>query len=79
MLYFLSSTIIELGLDVSWWLLKKGTYLVYNGVLYIKNYGEEIPPTEVGNISDSIVIIENEALLDELREIKSMLSNNREH
>jgi len=78
MLYFLSSTIIEVGLDVSWWFLKKGTYLVYNGILYMKNYGEE-PPSEVGNISDSIVIIENEEILDELREIKSRLSNTLKH
>tara|TARA_Y100000590_G_scaffold354721_1_gene408097 strand:+ start:219 stop:455 length:237 start_codon:yes stop_codon:yes gene_type:complete len=78
MLYFLSSTIIELGLDVSWWFFKKGTFLLYDGIVYLVNYNKETP-TEVENISNSIVIIENEEILDELREIKSKLSNTVQH
>lgn len=73
MLYFLSSTIIELGLDVSWWFLKKGTYLLYNGVYYLINYSNTEETIEE-DITSSVIIIDNEELIDDIKEIKKILS-----
>lgn len=76
MFYFLSSTVIELGLDVSWWFLKKGTSLLYDGIVYVYDYSKSEPELkEPSDITDSVVIIENEEILDELREIKKMLNS----
>ena len=77
MIYFISSTLIELGLDISWWFFKKGTYLLYNGIYYLVNYSKEDNNDNDIDITDSIIIIDNEEILDEIKELKEIIKANK--
>lgn len=83
MIYFLPGNLLSLGLDVSWWLLKNTTYVVFQGLKYgvtsittsNNPQGDGIPSEEDLNIEDSIMIIEKSDLLEKLDHIEKMLEN----
>jgi hypothetical protein len=83
MIYFLPGNLLSLGLDVSWWLLKNTTYVVFQGLKYgvtsittgNNPQGDGLPSDEDLNIEDSVMIIEKSDLLEKLDHIEKMLEN----
>lgn len=81
MIYFLPGNLLSLGFEVSWWLFKNTSYVVYQGIKYgvtsittVSNpQGDGIPSEEDLNIEDSIMIIEKSDLLEKLDHIEKML------
>ena len=70
MIYFLPGNLLSLGFEVSWWLFKNTSYVVYQGIKYgitsittVSNpQGDGIPSEEDLNIEDSIDRRMNEGL-----------------
>jgi hypothetical protein len=81
MIYFLPGNLLSLGFEVSWWLFKNTSYVVYQGIKYgitsittVSNpQGDGIPSEEDLNIEDSIMIIEKSDLIEKLDHIEKML------
>ena len=77
--FFLPSNLLSVGLDVSWWLLKNTTYVVFQGLKMELPQGnpQGRPSEEDLNIEDSVMIIEKSDLLEKLDHIEKMLENRK--
>jgi hypothetical protein len=79
MIYFVPSNLLNVSLEVSWWILKNTGYYMFQGLKYgINSLGSH--PQGDGkidgecNIEDSIIIIENDKILEQLDNIQRLLT-----
>ena len=79
MIYFVPSNLLNVSLEVSWWILKNTGYYMFKGLKYgINSLGSH--PQGDGkidgecNIEDSIIIIENDKILEQLDNIQRLLT-----
>ena len=79
MIYFVPSKLRNVSVEVSWWILKNTGYYMFQGLKYgINSLGSH--PQGDGkidgecNIEDSIIIIENDKILEQLDNIQRLLT-----
>lgn len=79
MIFFIPSNLVGVSLELSFWILKNTSYLLYSGFKYaVVNplfYNKESENTDE-DIKDSVIIIENEELLEKLENIQKLLEEN---
>ena len=79
MIYFVPSNLLNVSLEVSWWILKNTGYYMFQGLKYGINSLGSHPQgdgkiDEECNIEDSIIIIENDKILEQLDNIQRLLT-----
>jgi len=79
MIYFVPTNLLNVSLEVSWWILKNTGYYMFQGLKYgISSLGSHPQGdgkiTEECNIEDSVIIIENDKILEQLDNIQRLLT-----
>lgn len=81
MIFFLPGNLLSVGLDVSWWVLKNTSYVVFQGIkygitsiTYGNPQGDGVPSEEDLNIEESVIIIKRDDLIERLDHIEKLLS-----
>jgi hypothetical protein len=78
MIYFVPTNLLNVSLEVSWWILKNTGYYMFQGLKYgISSLGSHPQGDgkigEEYNIEDSVIIIENDKILEQLDDIQRLL------
>lgn len=78
MIYFVPTNLLNVSLEVSWWILKNTGYYMFQGLKYgISSLGSHPQGdgkiSEECNIEDSVIIIENDKILEQLDDIQRLL------
>ena len=78
MIYFVPTNLLNVSLEVSWWILKNTGYYMFQGLKYgISSLGSHPQGdgkiNEECNIEDSVIIIENDKILEQLDDIQRLL------
>ena len=86
MIFFLPGNLLSFGLEVSWWVFKNTSYVVFQGIKYGitsittgSPQGDGTPSDEDLNIEDSVIIIENSDLIRRLDNIEKLLSKTNKY